>query len=652
MQARLKTTSSTPCAAMGRGRILIILFLLLGIGVGFGQTVSITASEPNASEAGPSSGEFTISVTGGSFLSPPLQVFLEVDASSTATSGVDYTALPSAVSVPINILGNGSEPLEVEVLQDLLVEFDETVTVNIVSNANYTVAPGSGSATVTISSDDVPDGTCTNLAAPNLDTTEPTVFCEAIFVDLDNYVNNVNGPGGTQLVWSRNPSPDNVDDQIDSNIEDGSGVYYGFYYDNANDCYGASLELELERNFTPTIIETTAEQICGSGTSVLTVTAEVEDLSAITYSWFDSLDANASPIATGTTFETGELTETTSFYVSAASNECASEREEVVVTVNNEPLAGAPIDGLPLCNISSDEGLNSLDLDDRLIGQDPGTWTIITDPSNGNVTIGAENVVDFTGLSSGDYVFEYTTNTVGNCTETASAQITITVQDCISNEAIDLAITKTVEGRSAYLLGEEIVFVINVENVDENLVMDIVVTDMLDENFEFLNAEATLGNYDSGTGEWTIPEMTPTDLNETLTITVRAIGAGDIPNTAALVSSVPVDGNPENNSGTISVNVNRSQCVYPGTICNIFSPNGDGYNDTLTLVGDHLFPNNTFEVFDRYGNSVFQMDGYDSSWDGTGKNGDLPKGTYFYVLDLNGDGTDVLKGWIQIVRDN
>lgn len=650
MQARLKTTSSTPCAAMGRGRILIILFLLLGIGVGFGQTVSITASEPNASEAGPSFGEFTISVSNAGLLGS-LEVFLEVDVSSTATSGLDYTALPSSENVSI-FLGSGTETLEVEVLQDLLVEFDETVTVNIVSNANYTVAPGSGSATVTISSDDVPDGTCTNLAAPNLDTTEPTVFCEAIFVDLDNYVNNVNGPGGTQLVWSRNPSPDNVDDQIDSNIEDGSGVYYGFYYDNANDCYGASLELELERNFTPTIIETTAEQICGSGTSVLTVTAEVEDLSAITYSWFDSLDTNASPIATGTTFETGELTETTSFYVSAASNECASEREEVVVTVNNEPLAGAPIDGLPLCNISSDEGLNSLDLDDRLIGQDPGTWTIITDPSNGNVTIGAENVVDFTGLPSGDYVFEYTTNTVGNCTETASAQITITVQDCISNEAIDLAITKTVEGRSAYLLGEEIVFVINVENVDESLVMDIVVTDMLDENFEFLNAEATLGNYDSGTGEWTIPEMTPTDLNETLTITVRAIGAGDIPNTAALVSSVPVDGNPENNSGTISVNVNRSQCVYPGTICNIFSPNGDGYNDTLTLVGDHLFPNNTFEVFDRYGNSVFQMDGYDSSWDGTGKNGDLPKGTYFYVLDLNGDGTDVLKGWIQIVRDN
>lgn len=650
MQARLKTTSSIPSAAMDRGGILFILFLLLGIGVGFGQTVSITASEPNASEAGPSSGEFTISVSNAGLLGS-LEVFLEVDVSSTATSGLDYTALPSSENVSI-FLGSGTETLEVEVLQDLLVEFDETVTVNIVSNANYTVAPGGGSATVTISSDDVPDGTCTNLAAPNLDTTEPTVFCEAIFVDLDNYVNNVNGPGGTQLVWSRNPSPDNVDDQIDSNIEDGSGVYYGFYYDNANDCYGASLELELERNFTPEIVETTAEQICGSGTSVLTVTAEVEDLSAITYSWFDSLDANASPIATGTTFETGELTETTSFYVSAASNECASEREEVVVTVNNEPLAGAPIDGLQACNVSSDEGPNTFDLDDGLIGQDPGTWTVITDLSEGNVTIGAENVVDFTGLPSGDYIFEYTTNTVGNCTETASAQITITVQDCISNEAIDLAITKSVEGRNAYLLGEEIVFVINLENVGGNLVMDIVVSDILDEDFEFLNAEETLGNYDSATGEWTIPEMTPTDLNATLTITVIARGPGDIPNTAVLVSSVPEDDVPGNNSDSVTVSVDRSLCVYPGTICNIFSPNGDGYNDTLTLVGDHLFPNNTFEVFDRYGNSVFQMDGYDSSWNGTGKNGNLPKGTYFYILDLNGDGTDVSKGWIQIVRDN
>ncbi|MEX0362363.1 MAG: gliding motility-associated C-terminal domain-containing protein, partial [Allomuricauda sp.] len=30
--------------------------------------------------------------------------------------------------------------------------------------------------------------------------------------------------------------------------------------------------------------------------------------------------------------------------------------------------------------------------------------------------------------------------------------------------------------------------------------------------------------------------------------------------------------------------------------------------------------------------------------------GDVPDGTYFYVLDLQGDGTEIVKGWIQIIR--
>ncbi|MEC8831402.1 MAG: gliding motility-associated C-terminal domain-containing protein, partial [Bacteroidota bacterium] len=129
--------------------------------------------------------------------------------------------------------------------------------------------------------------------------------------------------------------------------------------------------------------------------------------------------------------------------------------------------------------------------------------------------------------------------------------------------------------------------------------------------------------------------------------------SGTLENTASLLSSFPNDGITDNNSDTAQVIVNLSQCVDPGTICNIFSPNGDGVNDTLQFIDpEGLYANNTFEVFDRYGNSVFQMNGYDSSWDGTGKNGQLPKGTYFYILDLNGDGTDVVKGWIQIVRDN
>ncbi|MEO1548586.1 MAG: gliding motility-associated C-terminal domain-containing protein [Bacteroidota bacterium] len=67
------------------------------------------------------------------------------------------------------------------------------------------------------------------------------------------------------------------------------------------------------------------------------------------------------------------------------------------------------------------------------------------------------------------------------------------------------------------------------------------------------------------------------------------------------------------------------------------------------MVQHEEFENNSLEVFDRYGNSVFQTNNYDSTWDGTGDDGQLPKGTYFYVLDL-GDDSEPQKGWIQIIR--
>ncbi len=86
-------------------------------------------------------------------------------------------------------------------------------------------------------------------------------------------------------------------------------------------------------------------------------------------------------------------------------------------------------------------------------------------------------------------------------------------------------------------------------------------------------------------------------------------------------------------------------------LLNQFSPNGDGTNDFLVVNCLDQYPsiNVSLEVFDRYGNGVFSSNNYDNTWDGIGKNGELPKGTYFYILDL-GEGLEVQKGWIQILR--
>ena len=65
-----------------------------------------------------------------------------------------------------------------------------------------------------------------------------------------------------------------------------------------------------------------------------------------------------------------------------------------------------------------------------------------------------------------------------------------------------------------------------------------------------------------------------------------------------------------------------------------FSPNFDDVNETFTVLGIEQFPANRMEVFNRFGNKVFEMDEYDNSWEGTYFDGEpLPEGTYFYIFE-------------------
>ena len=90
------------------------------------------------------------------------------------------------------------------------------------------------------------------------------------------------------------------------------------------------------------------------------------------------------------------------------------------------------------------------------------------------------------------------------------------------------------------------------------------------------------------------------------------------------------------------------------TIPEVFTPNGDGFNETFQILGIEQFPNNQLMVFNRWENLVFQADGYASQWNGTNmSNGEkLPDGTYFYVLVLDPKQKDspVFKGFVAIQR--
>jgi gliding motility-associated-like protein len=63
------------------------------------------------------------------------------------------------------------------------------------------------------------------------------------------------------------------------------------------------------------------------------------------------------------------------------------------------------------------------------------------------------------------------------------------------------------------------------------------------------------------------------------------------------------------------------------------SPNGDGANDNYVIIGVASFPNNTFKVFNRWGNIVYEKSSYLNDWHGQNNNGEaLSDGTYFVVF--------------------
>jgi gliding motility-associated-like protein len=80
------------------------------------------------------------------------------------------------------------------------------------------------------------------------------------------------------------------------------------------------------------------------------------------------------------------------------------------------------------------------------------------------------------------------------------------------------------------------------------------------------------------------------------------------------------------------------------------SPNGDGINDTWIIDNIQLFEDAIVEVYNRWGQMLFQSaPGYPVPWDGRFKGEDLPVGTYYYVI-YSDNFADPFTGPITIIR--
>lgn len=101
---------------------------------------------------------------------------------------------------------------------------------------------------------------------------------------------------------------------------------------------------------------------------------------------------------------------------------------------------------------------------------------------------------------------------------------------------------------------------------------------------------------------------------------------------------------------TLMVSINDDPLAAFQAI-NLITPNDDGDNDALVFVGLEAFPDNTLQIYNRWGALLFEANGYQtigSLWDGTRNGEPLPADTYFYVLQLDGR---TIKSALTILRD-
>ena len=84
---------------------------------------------------------------------------------------------------------------------------------------------------------------------------------------------------------------------------------------------------------------------------------------------------------------------------------------------------------------------------------------------------------------------------------------------------------------------------------------------------------------------------------------------------------------------------------------NTFTPNGDGLNETFGAKGEGIgwFD---MQIYDRWGNLIFQTSNSNQQWDGTYKKEQAPEGAYVYKIFARGvyEGSKSIDGTVTLLR--
>eukprot|EP01133_Synstelium_polycarpum_P010093 gene10093-11769_t len=229
------------------------------------------------------------------------------------------------------------------------------------------------------------------------------------------------------------------------------------------------------------------------------------------------------------------------------------------------------------------------------------------------------------------------------CASEPSAPVEVKIGPALPKIA-DVAVRLSSESRSI-TMNDPFEYTIEVKNKGAGPATDVKVKDVLPVELTFVQLSSpTLGqanyNYTTNTVLWEIPKLDKGESSD-LKIRVKATKPGVIRNTVTVSAS---EKDPD-----LANNTSEDEKTILGIIIpNVFTPNGDGVNDTFEIPGLELYAENELTIVNRWGGTVYFKKGYKNEWAGEGLN----EGTYFYLLKVkSGDNKwETYKGYVTLIR--
>lgn len=83
-------------------------------------------------------------------------------------------------------------------------------------------------------------------------------------------------------------------------------------------------------------------------------------------------------------------------------------------------------------------------------------------------------------------------------------------------------------------------------------------------------------------------------------------------------------------SGDADITKESRNCAV--FIPNAFSPNGDGINDLFRIIAHDDIHDYHMAIYGRWGQLIFECNDPEKGWNGMGKGGSLPTGSYLYII--------------------